>query len=229
MTVSKRRILMNAFFRSQFSYCPLVWMCHSRTLNNKINRLHERCLRIVYNDKLSSFQNLLDQDRSVSVHTRNLQTLAIEMYKVSKGIAPKIFADIFSCNSRANYDLRYQSEFSRPLVKSVFNGTETISNLGPTIWDLVPLEMKQKESLTAFKKAIKTWNPHNCPCILCKKCVFGIGFIWDIISQVCLMSSRKHLTLRARLIWKPVSWLLIQVDRFHVVRISQWEVFPNRL
>ena len=102
-------------------------MCHGRTLNNKINRLHERCLRIVYNDKLSSFQNLLDQDRSVSVHTRNLQTLAIEMYKVSKGIAPKIFADIFSCNSRANYD-RYQSEFSRPaLVKSIFNGTETIS------------------------------------------------------------------------------------------------------
>ena len=108
-------------------------MCHSRTLNNKINRLHETCLRIVYNDKFSSFQNLLDQDRSISVHTRNLQTLAIEMYKVSKGIAPKIFAD---------YDLRYQSEFSRPMVKLVFNGMETISYLGSRIWDLVPLEMK---------------------------------------------------------------------------------------
>ena len=100
-------------------------MFHSRTLNNKINRLHERCLRIVYNDKLSSFQNRLDQDRSVSVHTRNLKALVIEMYKVSKGIAPKIFADIFNCKSRENYDLRYQSEFSRPRVKSVFNGTET--------------------------------------------------------------------------------------------------------
>ena len=107
MTVSKRRILMNASFRSQFSYCLLVWMCHSRTLNNKINRLRERCLRIFYNDKLSSFQNLLDDNRSVSVHTCNLQTLAIENCKVSKGIAPKIFADIFSCNSRVNYDLRY--------------------------------------------------------------------------------------------------------------------------
>ena len=153
-TVSKRRILMNTFFRSQFSYCPLEWMCHSRTLNNKINRLHEWCLRIVYNDKLSSFQNLLDKSRSVSVHTRNLQTFAVEMYKVSKGIALKIIADIFNCNSRANYDLRYQSEFSRPLVKSAFNATETISYLGPRIWDLVPLQIKQKESLTAFKKAI---------------------------------------------------------------------------
>ena len=106
ITVSKRRFFMNAFFRSQFSYCPLVWMCHSRTLNNKINRFQKRYLRIAYNDKLSSFQNLLDQDKSVSLHTRrNVQTLAIKMYKVSKGIAPNIFADIFSCNSRANYDL----------------------------------------------------------------------------------------------------------------------------
>ena len=144
MAVSKRPILMNDFFRSQFKYCLLLWMRHSRTLNNKINRLHERCLRIVYNNKLSSFQNLLDQDRSVSVQIRNLQTLAIEMYEVSKGIAPKISSDIFSSNFRANYDLNYQSEFSRPLVKSVFNGTESISDLGRSIWDLVPLQMKQK-------------------------------------------------------------------------------------
>ena len=105
MTVSKRRVLMNAFCRSQFSYCPVVWMCHSRTLNNKINRLHERCHRIVCNDKPSSFQNLLDQDRYVSVHTHNLEALAMEINKVSKGIALKIFADTFSCNSHANYDL----------------------------------------------------------------------------------------------------------------------------
>ena len=78
------------------------------------------------------------------------------MYKESKGIAPKIFADIFSSNSRANYDLRSQPEFSRPLVKPVFNGTETASYLGSSICYLGPLEMKQEESLTAFKKTIKT-------------------------------------------------------------------------
>ena len=48
MNISKRRILMNSFFNSQFNYCPLVWMFHSRSVNNKINRLHERVLRIVY-------------------------------------------------------------------------------------------------------------------------------------------------------------------------------------
>ena len=49
MNETKKRILMNSFFFGQFSYCPLVWIFHSRTLNNKINRLHEKCLRIVYN------------------------------------------------------------------------------------------------------------------------------------------------------------------------------------
>ena len=62
MNISKRGILLNSFFNSQFNYCPLVWMFHSRCINNKINRLHGRVLRIVYNDFKSSFKNLLEKD-----------------------------------------------------------------------------------------------------------------------------------------------------------------------
>ena len=51
MSIPKRKLLMNSFFTSCFNYCPLTWMCHSLTMNNKINRLHERCLRIVHSDK----------------------------------------------------------------------------------------------------------------------------------------------------------------------------------
>ena len=60
MDLNKKRLLLNAFFMSQFNYCQLVWMCHNRTKNNKINRLHERCLRLIYNDKKSSFEQLLE-------------------------------------------------------------------------------------------------------------------------------------------------------------------------
>ena len=63
------------------------------------------------------------------MRTRNPQTLAIEMYKVFKVLAPKIFADIFRSNCCGNYDLHYPPEFSRPLVKSVITGTEIISYL----------------------------------------------------------------------------------------------------
>ena len=63
-------------------------MCHSRANNCKINRLHERCLRIIYFDKQSSFEMLLEKDGSVSVHNRNLQILATEMYKIKNELSP---------------------------------------------------------------------------------------------------------------------------------------------
>ena len=67
---------------SQFNYCPLVWMCHSRILNNRVNNIHLRALRIVHQDKKSSFEELLQKDNSVSVHMKNLQYLATEIFKV---------------------------------------------------------------------------------------------------------------------------------------------------
>ena len=86
MRLPKRCILMNAFFKSQFNYCPAIWMYHSRVLNNKINRLNERCLRIIYNDKISNFEELLHKDNSVSIHHNNIHALAIEWY-VSRNYA----------------------------------------------------------------------------------------------------------------------------------------------
>ena len=95
MNITKPRTLLNTFFISQFNYCPLTWMCHSRAKNNKINRLHERCLRIIYNDKVSTFEQRLEKDSSVSMHIRNLRFLAVEMFKVVKGFAPTIINDLF--------------------------------------------------------------------------------------------------------------------------------------
>ena len=80
---------------SQFSYCPLVWMCHGRTLNNKINKLYERALGLVYDDRQLTLKELLNIDKSVTIHHRNLQVLATELYKVHHGLAPELMNDIF--------------------------------------------------------------------------------------------------------------------------------------
>ena len=68
MEFNEKRLLVNAFFMSQFNYCPLIWVCHNRTKNNKINRIHKRCLRLIYNEKISSFENLLNKDKYVSIY-----------------------------------------------------------------------------------------------------------------------------------------------------------------
>ena len=64
---------MKPFIESQFGYCPLIWMFYSRGLDNKINRIHERALRSTYNDKSSSYGELLTEDRSVTIDHRNIR------------------------------------------------------------------------------------------------------------------------------------------------------------
>ena len=93
MCRTKRRFLMNLFFTLQFSYCPLIWMCHSRKVNSKINKLHERCLQIVFNDKNSSFKELLETDKSLPDNIKNLQVLATEMFKVHRNISLSLYRE----------------------------------------------------------------------------------------------------------------------------------------
>ena len=63
----KRRTLFKGFVDSQFNYCPLVWLFDTKELNNRINGLHERALRIIYQDRFSLFEKLLKIDKSVSI------------------------------------------------------------------------------------------------------------------------------------------------------------------
>ena len=98
------------------------------------------------------------------------------MYKVVNNIAPTIVSELFSY-SNVNYNLRSGSQFHQPSANTVWKGQETISYLGPKIWNMVPEEMKQKSSLFAFKREIKQWVPDNCPCRICKNYLPNIGFI----------------------------------------------------
>ena len=130
-------------------------MCHSRTNKRKIDRLHERCLRIIYNDKQSSFKELLEKDSSVSIHERNVQILATEMYKVSNNFSPPHMNGIIEVRNKHPYNLRRNSQFFRPLVKSVYHRTRSLSYLGLKVWDILPNIYKNIDGLHKFKKAIK--------------------------------------------------------------------------
>ena len=122
MDLKQRRNIMKAFAESQFGYCPLIWMFHSRGLNNKTKSYTlVRALSITYNDKSSTFQELLEKDISVSIHHRNIQKLAIEIYKVLHGFSPPILNDIFVPVSRP-YNFRRNDTLERRRVNSVRHG-----------------------------------------------------------------------------------------------------------
>ena len=134
MCLEKRKTVMKAFITSQ--YCPLVWI-HSRGLSNKTNYLHEIALRIAYGNKSSSFQDLLKKDNSVFIH----QALATETFKVKNNIAPKIMKELFA-PKMSPYNLRNNNLFKRRRVNSLWHGTESVSYLGPKIWDCTQLNKR---------------------------------------------------------------------------------------
>ena len=177
MSINKRRVLVNGFFKSLFNYCPLVWMCHNRSYNNRINRLHERSLRMVYNDKRSSYEELLSKDGSVSIHVRNIHFLMIELYKIKNNIAPTLLCEVFKPKKTSSYSLRKVNYFEIPQVRTSNFGKESLSYLGPKLWETVPSSIRDIKSLELFKKSIKKWIPKDCPCRLCKNYVLNVGFI----------------------------------------------------
>ncbi len=176
MKIDKLRVLMKAFIESQFGYCPLIWMFHSRKLNNLINRIHERALRIVYKDHNSTFQELLNKDNSVSIHHRNLQKLVTEMYKVKNNLSPSIMKDVFK-ERNSPYGLRNNCTWTSSNIRTVYNGTETISFRGPKTWQLLPENIKEAKSLYDFKNSVKKWKPEGCTCRLCKTFIPDLGFL----------------------------------------------------
>ena len=86
-------------------------------------------------------------------------------------------SNMFKLKAENSYNLRQISEFSRPMVKSVYHGTESISYLGPKKWDILPEKLKNIDNLEHFKKKIKIWTPDNYPCRLGKVYIESVGFL----------------------------------------------------
>ena len=95
LTQDQKLLLLNSVVKSQFSYCPLIWMFTSRYLNNALNSIHERASRLIYNDYKLLFDRILEDNRQKSIHQKNIESLAIGIYKFQAGLAPPIMSDLF--------------------------------------------------------------------------------------------------------------------------------------
>ena len=137
MTFGQRRNIMKAFIESQFGYCPLVWMFCGRQTNARINHIHERALRAVYNDEISPFEELLGRDKSETIHRRNIKILAAELFKIKNGLSNDIMAQLICKRNSVGYSLRSQTDFSLPQVKSVNYGLKALRYFGPKIWNII--------------------------------------------------------------------------------------------
>ena len=75
------------------------------------------------------------------------------------------------------YNLHRENTLVVSNVHTARYGLDSISYLGPKIWDLVPDEIKKCSTLIGFKQKIKMWVPAKCPCTLCKTYIPNLGYV----------------------------------------------------
>ena len=105
------------------------------------------------------------------------QILATEMYKIKNDLSPLIVTELFEQINEQHYRLRKNSQFTIPPIRTAYHGSESILFLGPRIWNILPVRLKNTNSIEVFKMQIKKWKPENCPCLLCKVHVKNFNFV----------------------------------------------------
>ena len=114
---------MNYFFNAPSTYFPLLRMLHSCRNNYIIRNLHERCLKLIYDDKNLSYEELLTKDGSVTIHHKNIQTFAVELCKVKNVLPLEIITKNFACETETHYSLRWCNDFRIPPIRAVYHGS----------------------------------------------------------------------------------------------------------
>ena len=173
---NQRRLIHSSFFTGQLSYCPLIWTFCSRQSNNFINKLQELALRIIYNDYYSTFFELLEMPNELTTHIKNIQVLMTEINTFLNDLSPQIMRDKFQ--RQENYLILRNL---RSLVsKQKFTTTyciDTISFRGSHIWQDLPQDIKNFDSLNLFKSYIKRNGTLTCHYKLCKSFFPYVGYI----------------------------------------------------
>ena len=149
-------------------YCPLIWMHGCKSNDGAINKVHKRALCAIYKDFQSNLQTLLDKDKSVNIHVRNLRTLLIEVFKSISRINPEFMWNVFEENPIL-YNLRSKNLLKLPPTRTIKYGINSLAFRGSILWNSLhlPSSLKSTKSVSEFKHKIKIWNGDSCSCPLC--------------------------------------------------------------
>ena len=168
-------LIINAYIKSLFNSCPLVWMFCYRGIMHKMNKIHERSLRLLLKNYKDDFQDLLRSSGDISIHQRCINFLLTEVYKYIHDLSPEIMNEVFS--TRANiYNTRQFNVFETHILTSNRYRLNSIPYKANQLWNLLPESLKSSPLLTLFKNKIKLWRCLNCPCNICKSYVSNLGY-----------------------------------------------------
>ena len=158
--------MAQSFILANFNHCPLVWYFTSTKQINKIEKIQERAVRYISDDYDSNYQQLLENNKLVSMEIKRNQTLCTEIFKTFNDLNPPYMKEFLK--KTFSYKLRSSDDLLVPRVNQTIFGLGNIRYEGAVLWNHLPKNIKSSDTLDTFKKQIKSWTRPQCLCSYCK-------------------------------------------------------------
>ena len=156
-----------SYIDSQFNYAPLIWMFCHKTTYLKMQKIHHKTLKVIYQSD-ASYDDLLQLSNSVSLHQRHLRFLLTEIYKSTGTLNPQFMWSYFKYRE-VPYNLRRGPVLFIPPARSTIYGTNSVHFRGSLIWNRLPNLVKSSRSISEFKNVIKKIRNIDCGCRICRR------------------------------------------------------------
>ena len=166
LSLEKAKMLGNAFIDSQFNYAPLIWMFCRKGLYLKMQKIHHKTLKVIYQSN-KTYEELLELSETVSIHQRHLRFLVTEVYKSTSYLNPKFMCSFFT-HKETPYNLRKGQVLSLPPARSTYYGTNSVHFRAFLIWTKLPNYIKCSRSVCEFKNNIKNFRDIDCGFLICR-------------------------------------------------------------
>ena len=146
-----RFAVYKSFMASTFEYCPVVWIFCGKANGRKLERLHERALRFIYKDNVSTYDTLLEKSNMLPLGLLRLRYLVIEVFKCINGMNPTYLSDMFTIKEQP-YNMRDQMTVFLPKFKTRTYGYRSFRYYGAKVWNSLPTNIKSATDIGTFKR-----------------------------------------------------------------------------
>ena len=130
LDINSRKIIYQSFVASNFNHCPLVWHFCGKINNSKLEKIHERALKIIYRDYESTYNDLITKSNSSTLLLSRLRKLLCEIFKSIKKINTACLNDLFEIKE-SKYSFRDEIILCQPLMKMLHMVSVVLHTLVP--------------------------------------------------------------------------------------------------
>ena len=152
-----RMTVFRTFIASDFEYCKVIWHFCSKTDTKKIEKIQERGLRIVFQDTVSNYQDLLDKANLKNQEENRIQGILVEVFKALKGQTPVYIKELF-VEKDTSYDLVRKDQLTLYHHRTKAYGIQTFSHQGARMWNKLDNSYKNCETAKDFKNGLSNFN-----------------------------------------------------------------------